>query len=107
MYLRTTPEVVYERMKKRGRTEENTVSLEYLNQIHRIHDDWLYHQTLKPVPAPIIIINGDQDLPQMVEEFEKCKTKIFSKVIEDNDINNTIITVPTTRAPKIKAGISD
>ncbi|RLU16835.1 hypothetical protein DMN91_010903, partial [Ooceraea biroi] len=107
VYLRTTPEVVYERMKKRGRTEENTISLDYLKQIHHIHDDWLYHQTLKPVPAPIIIINGDQELPQMVEEFEKCKNEIFSKVIEDGDANNTIITVPTTRVPEIKAGISD
>jgi len=107
VYLRTTPEVVYERMKKRGRTEENTVSLEYLKQIHHIHDDWLYHQTLKPVPAPVIIINGDQDLPQMVEEFERCKNEIFSKVIEDSDVNNTIITVPTARIPEIKAGTSD
>jgi len=107
VYLRTTPEVVYERMKKRGRTEENTVSLEYLKQIHHIHDDWLYHQTLKPVLAPVIIINGDQDLPQMVEEFERCKNEIFSKVIEDSDVNNTIITVPTARIPEIKAGTSD
>jgi len=94
-------------MKKRGRTEENTVSLEYLKQIHRIHDDWLYHQTLKPIPAPVIIINGDRDLPQMVEEFERCKNEIFGKVIEESDVNNTIITVPTSRIPEIKAGTFD
>ncbi|XP_011629962.1 deoxynucleoside kinase-like isoform X1 [Pogonomyrmex barbatus] len=108
VYLRTTPEIVYERMKRRGRKEENAVSLEYLKQIHQIHDDWLYHQTLKPVPSPVITINGDRELHEMVEEFDKCKNEIFSKVIDDNDVNNTIITVSTNRVlPEIKAGISD
>ncbi|XP_050466366.1 deoxynucleoside kinase-like isoform X1 [Cataglyphis hispanica] len=108
VYLRTTPEIVYNRMKQRGRKEENAVSLEYLNQVHQIHDDWLYHQTLKPVPAPIIIINGDRELHGMVEEFEKCKNEIFSKVREDNDVNNTIITVPTNCVlPEIKTAILD
>lgn len=106
--MKTTPEIVYERMKQRGRKEENAISLDYLKQIHQIHDEWLYHRTLRPVPAPIITINGDKELHEMVEEFDKCKNKIFSNVIDDNDVNNTMITVPTNHVlPKIKAGISD
>lgn len=94
-------------MKQRGRKEENAISLEYLKQIHQIHDDWLYHQTLKPVPSPVITINGDRELSEMVEEFDKCKNEIFSKVIDDNDVNS-MITVSTNRVlPEIKAGISD
>lgn len=105
--MRTTPEIVYERMKQRGRKEENAVSLEYLKEIHQIHDDWLYHQTLKSVPSPIITINGDRQLHEMVEEFDKCKNEIFSKVIDDNDVNNTMITVSTNHVlPEIKA-VSD
>ncbi|XP_014485478.1 PREDICTED: deoxynucleoside kinase-like [Dinoponera quadriceps] len=108
VYLRTTPEIVYERMKKRGRKEENMVSLEYLKQIHQLHDEWLYHQMLKPVPAPTITINGDRELHEMVEEFEKCKNQIFNKIIDKDASNTMITTVPTNCIiPKIKAGISD
>ncbi|KAL0105327.1 hypothetical protein PUN28_016763 [Cardiocondyla obscurior] len=104
VYLRTTPEIVYDRMKQRGRKEENAVSLEYLKQVHQIHDDWLYHHQLKPIPSPIITINGDRDLHEMVEEFEKCKNEIFSKTTDDRDESNTMIAVSTNHVlPKIKA----
>lgn len=107
VYLRTTPEIVYERMRQRGRKEENAISLEYLKEIHQIHDDWLYHQSLKPVPSPVITINGDRELHEMVVEFDKCKNEIFSKVIDDRDVNNTMITVSTNHMlPEIKA-VSD
>lgn len=41
MYLRTTPEVVYERMRKRARSEESCVPLKYLEELHKLHEDWL------------------------------------------------------------------
>lgn len=94
-------------MRQRGRKEENGVSLKYLKEIHQIHDDWLYHKILKPVPSTVITINGDRELHEMVEEFDKCKNEIFSKVIDDNDVNNTMITVSTNHMlPEIKA-VSD
>lgn len=52
VYLRTTPEVVYERMKIRGRDEESTVSFEYLKELHDLHENWLIHG-LKERPAPV------------------------------------------------------
>lgn len=33
VYLKTTPQTVWERMIKRGRTEESEVPLEYLEQV--------------------------------------------------------------------------
>lgn len=54
VYLRTTPEVVYERMKMRGRSEESSVSLDYLKQLHDLHENWLIHGR-KHRPAPVII----------------------------------------------------
>lgn len=56
VYLRTTPEVVYERMKVRGRSEETSVSLDYLKQLHDLHEDWLI-QGRKYRPAPVNFIN--------------------------------------------------
>lgn len=41
IYLRTEPEVCHERMLKRDRKEESTVSLDYLRQLHEKKEDWL------------------------------------------------------------------
>lgn len=83
MYLRTTPEVVYQRMRARARKEEETVSIEYLKEIHEIHEDWLYRQTLFSLPAPVMIIDGDKSLEEMVPQFEKCRHQILSGNIKN------------------------
>ena len=44
VYLRTEPEVVFGRMNGRGREEEAGVPLEYLQALHRLHEDWLVNR---------------------------------------------------------------
>lgn len=56
IYLRTSPEKCYERMKKRNREGEETVSLEYLRDIHKRHDEWLIN-----LPCPVLIVDNDAD----------------------------------------------
>lgn len=80
-------------MQTRARREENTVSLEYLRQIHEIHDDWLYRQTIFSLPAPVMIIDGDKSLEEMVPQFEKCKDRILNGQIDDT--TNTRIVLNT------------
>lgn len=41
IYLRCSPELSSSRMQKRGRKEEDGVSLEYTKQIHNQHERWL------------------------------------------------------------------
>jgi deoxyadenosine/deoxycytidine kinase len=41
IYLRTEPQKCLERMQKRGRKEELNVSIDYLNKIHELHEEWL------------------------------------------------------------------
>lgn len=53
VYLRTCPEVVFERMKARAREEESCVPLEYLRKLHKLHEDWLLNQTKFCCPAPV------------------------------------------------------
>ncbi|XP_012252857.1 deoxynucleoside kinase isoform X2 [Athalia rosae] len=77
VYLRTSPEVVYERMRARARKEEDCVSLEYLKQIHQVHEDWLYNRTLHCLPAPVMVLDADKSLNEMLVESEKCRHKIF------------------------------
>jgi deoxyadenosine/deoxycytidine kinase len=46
IYLRTDPRVSFSRLTNRARLEENSTSLEYLTQIHNLHEDWLIHKSL-------------------------------------------------------------
>ncbi|XP_033217452.1 deoxynucleoside kinase-like isoform X2 [Belonocnema kinseyi] len=68
VYLRTTPEVVYQRMRTRARKEEDCVSLDYLKLMHQIHDEWLYDRTLFSVPSPVITLDADKNLEEIIEK---------------------------------------
>ncbi|RZB39058.1 dNK and/or AAA 18 domain containing protein [Asbolus verrucosus] len=78
VYLRTSPEIAYERTVKRNRPEEQTVSFNYIRDIHNMHEDWLYHKTLFKCPAPVLIIDANLDKSIIQEEYLKCKTQIFT-----------------------------
>lgn len=56
VYLRTDPEVVHKRISKRGRSEEDSISLDYLKSVHELHEDWLIRGKFGPVPK----VSSDQ-----------------------------------------------
>lgn len=80
VYLRTSPDVVYERILKRKRPEEKTVAFEYIKSLHQIHEDWLYHKTLHECPAPTLILNADLDKSLIEAEYEKLEPQILNRV---------------------------
>ena len=41
LYIRTSPEVAYMRMRTRGRACEQNISLDYLKKVHRKYEEWL------------------------------------------------------------------
>ena len=49
VYLRTSPEVAFDRMMGRGRKEESGAPIDYLRLLHDVHEDWLINQ----VPSSI------------------------------------------------------
>merc|ERR1712029_1302851 len=61
VYIRSHPDVLMERIKRRGRQEEESLSLDLLQQLHQKHEDWLLQHQF-PLPAPLQILDGDQDL---------------------------------------------
>ncbi|XP_043277522.1 deoxynucleoside kinase isoform X2 [Venturia canescens] len=108
VYLRSSPDIVYDRIRQRARREEDCVSLEYLRQVHEVHDEWLYKKTLFPVPAPVIILDADQNLEEMFEQFEDCKNRIFERQTS-MEVENRIPISATSpcKSKKIAAGSSD
>lgn len=64
IYLRVSPEVAYERIRKRNRHAEKTLSFAYLKQIHRRHESFLIKKEgilphLKKVPILTLDCNED------------------------------------------------
>lgn len=54
VYLRTDPEVAYQRIKTRNRSEEKDVPFEYIKNLHELHDKWLnVHKTDVPKNIPV------------------------------------------------------
>lgn len=56
LYLRTSPKVAYERILKRNRSEETSISYEYIEELHKYHEDWLYYRSAFSLPAPVSFI---------------------------------------------------
>ena len=79
IYIRCSPEKCLERINKRSREEENTISLDYIKKLHNYHEEWL--QNWKE--TPVLIIDNEKD-----DDY----TNILNKVINSNIIiNNNVI----------------
>lgn len=83
LYLQATPEKCYERLRQRGRSEEEQVELGYLKKLHVQHEDWLikkstevHFENIKNVPVLVLDVNKDfKDNPEEEESLtDKVKT---------------------------------
>ncbi|XP_007235980.2 thymidine kinase 2, mitochondrial isoform X2 [Astyanax mexicanus] len=78
VYLQTTPQTCYERLKQRCREEERVIPMEYLEAIHNLYEDWLIKQTSFKVPAPVLVISADDDLQKMLHQYEENRERILT-----------------------------
>ncbi|MGH0126170.1 UNVERIFIED_CONTAM: hypothetical protein FKN15_026139 [Acipenser sinensis] len=78
VYLQTSPQKCYERLKMRCREEEKVIPLEYLEAVHQRYEDWLIKQTLYKVPAPVLVIPADHDLQTMLKQYEENRYRILT-----------------------------
>ncbi|XP_066099570.1 thymidine kinase 2, mitochondrial isoform X2 [Saccopteryx bilineata] len=78
VYLRTTPETCYQRLKMRCREEEKVIPLEYLDAIHHLYEEWLIKGGLFPIVAPVLVIEADHDMQKMLELFEQNRDRILT-----------------------------
>jgi deoxyadenosine/deoxycytidine kinase len=66
VYLRTTPAVCLERMHNRGRSEESTVDINYLEELHKAHEDWLRSPSFYGRP-PVMVVDADGTVDDIVK----------------------------------------
>jgi len=63
IYLECSPTICNERIKKRERKEESSIPIEYLNNIHQKHEDWISNYKLNNnIPILTLDVNPDYDV---------------------------------------------
>ena len=68
LYLRCSPEISYSRVLNRSRSEEKTISSEYIKQIHERHEEWLNKGNPK-----VLVVNAEVNFRDDLEEFMSIK----------------------------------
>ena len=70
IYLYTEPKTALKRLKQRGRLEEGNITLEFIEKIHRLHEEWLF-ENKRPVPAPVFTAYKEDWNPEkLVKKFD-------------------------------------
>lgn len=94
VYLKTSPSIVYQRIKKRARSEEQCVPLSYIEELHRLHEDWLINRIHAECPAPVLVLDADLDLSQITDEYKRSEHQILRKAV------NVVMSSPNKHSPK-------
>lgn len=88
MYLRTTPEIAYERVKKRARPSEYSLSLEYLQQLHACHEDFLITKRMPLISdihtVPVLILDCTIDFENNPEHMHYLSQQVNTFIQEHN-----------------------
>jgi deoxyadenosine/deoxycytidine kinase len=93
IYIRCDPLISYDRVKIRLRAEENLIPLEYLEKIHKYHDEWLLNN------SNVIVIdvnndfeNNEKELEIIINKISEFIDKIYQKNNIDSKLNKNITT---------------
>ena len=80
IYLRTNPNICLDRKNRRARIGEEKIPLNYLQEIHNRHEDWLIKKSCDLFDKNIPILSLDCD-----EEFETNEQKQKEHLDKTND----------------------
>jgi deoxyadenosine/deoxycytidine kinase len=86
VYIRTRPEKALERVRIRGRQEENCIKLPFLREIHQLHENWLMDHKF-PLPAPVLVIEADQSLEFMPLIYKNLEDIILGDHLYKMDVD--------------------
>ena len=79
IYLRCSPEIAYQRVKKRNRPEEASITLEYLQSLHQYHEELLIGNP--SLNVKVIDVNED------FEENDERIGQIFGEIMGGSSIS--------------------
>ncbi|KAK6187144.1 hypothetical protein SNE40_005232 [Patella caerulea] len=77
VYLRADPEVCHQRIIKRSRKEESCVPYKLIEELHILHEDWLIHQTSFKTPAPVLVVDANNNHDVMKNIYEDKRPEIL------------------------------
>ena len=80
IYVRAEPEISCERVIKRARHGE-TIPLEYLQNCHKYHEEWLLNNTMK---SPLLTLDANSDITSRTDVFDTWLKQI-NKFIYDGE----------------------
>lgn len=86
IYLKASPKTCVDRIKKRGRIEEESIGLDYLSGLNNYHDDWLLSDKLK---SNVIVIDCEEEFELDEEKHNKMMNQIKTHL--DKFFNNNKI----------------
>ncbi len=81
IYLRTTPDVCYQRIQKRSRCEESSIPLSYLEALHTRHEEWLIskQEVLSSLMnVPILVLDCTKEF-----ETDSAAREVMLKQVAD------------------------
>lgn len=81
IYVKTSPEKCFERVKKRGRKGE-IIPTQYLEKCHTYHENWLTNE------KNILILDGNKDHDEKGKIINDWKEKIFKFIEKHNKKND-------------------
>jgi deoxyadenosine/deoxycytidine kinase len=73
IYIATEPEECFKRINTRNRMEESSISLDYLEQCHMKHEEWLNDTSI-----PIVKINGNLSIEAIQLDINKIMSNLVS-----------------------------
>ena len=86
IYLKSDPKICLERIKKRNRVEESSITIDYLDKLNKYHDDWLMDSEMG-ISDNIIILDCNEDFEnnkeKQIEMINIIKYKL--RMIEENN----------------------
>ena len=91
IYLKCNPEISFQRIKKRNRIEENNITMDYLKDINKYHDDWLLKDS-----ENIIILDCNENFEDDDDKQELMIRHVKEKIdhiIKYETILNKIISI--------------
>jgi deoxyadenosine/deoxycytidine kinase len=78
IYIQVEPEIAFQRINERSRKGENAITLEYLKALHKRHEQ-LFVEEASKLQAKVLIIDGNLNKEEIVNEYKKCEGEIFQR----------------------------